>query len=138
MIVVRPDFVQKLADVKDAVVAVEGATGQAAENGRAAGFIVVDVAIHVTKHFVARLRVDLDANLIRHRARWAKQPGLFAEKTRHTVFQTIDGRVFMVNVVADLGRVHGGSHSRRRPRDRIAAHVDDCFGHGTFQVGITA
>src|SRR5205085_11273297 len=63
------DLVLELAEIKDAVVAVERPARHAGEDRGAAGFIVVDVAIEIAQQLVARLRVDVDGELIRHRPR---------------------------------------------------------------------
>ena len=85
VVVVRPDLVGQLAHVEDAVVAVERAAGDAAEHGGAAGLVVVDVAVGVAEQLVAGLRVDLDADLVGHRARRHEQGGLLAEQGRRRV-----------------------------------------------------
>src|SRR5204863_105119 len=62
-------LVLELADVENAVVALDGAAGNAAEDGGAAGLVVVDVAGGVADQLVAGLGVGLGADLVRHGAR---------------------------------------------------------------------
>ena len=41
----------------------------------------------------------------------------------------VDRRVFAEDVVADFGLGHGRPHGRRGPGHRVAAEVDELFGH---------
>ncbi len=86
VIVAGPNLVRKLTDIQDAIVAIERTAGDAAKSSGAAGFVVVDVAIDVAEQFIARLRVDLYANLVGHAARRHEQSGFLAEKARHALF----------------------------------------------------
>src|SRR5262249_10194281 len=75
----RPHLAVELGDIEDAVIALDGATGDAAEHGGAARFKVVNMASRLAQKFVAGLRVRLDAGLVRHRARGQEQGCLLAE-----------------------------------------------------------
>ena len=132
MIVVRPNLVLQLRHVEDAVIAVERPAGDAAEHRRAAGLVVVNVAIDIAEQLVAGLRVRLDADLVRHGARRHEQGRFLAEQFGDAFFQAVDGGVFVEDVVADLGGVHGRAHAGRRPGHGVAAQIDQWFRHDGF------
>jgi hypothetical protein len=82
------------------------------------------VTVRVAQEFVARLAVDADAQLVAHRAGGDEQGGLLAEEGGRFFLEPIDRGVFAVDVVADLGRGHGGAHAGRGAGERVAAEVD--------------
>src|SRR5262249_27347756 len=92
-------------------------------------FVVVDVARRFAEQFVAGLGVDLYGDLVRHGARRHEQGRLFAQEGGDAVLESVDGWVFIENVVADLCRLHGGPHGRRRLSHGIAAQVDQAVRH---------
>ena len=74
--------------------------------------------------FLAMLGVQADRRLIPHGAAGQKEPGLTAEDLRGARFQAIDGGILAVDVVANLGRSHGGAHRGRWLGDGVAAQID--------------
>ena len=130
VIVVRPDLPLELSHVQDAVIALQGPAHDAGQDGRTSRLVVVDVATDIAEEFVAGLRVDLDADLVRHRAGRHVQGSFFAEQRRDALLQPIHRRVFAEDIVADLGRSDGRPHTGGGPGDGIASEVDNGVGHG--------
>ena len=48
---------------------------------------------------------------------------------RRQGLQAVHGRIFAESVVADLGRLHGGTHFSRRPRRRLTSQINNSFRH---------
>ena len=126
----------ELADVEDAVRAVERSAGDAGEDRRAAGLVLEDVAIEIAEKLVAGTGVDAHGDLVRHRPRRHEEGRLLAEELGRAAFELADGRVLAEDVVADLGGGHGGPHAGRRPGDGIAAQIEDGTRHGTLSEGV--
>ena len=55
------------------------------------------------EHLVARLRVDLDADLVGHGARRHEQGRFLAEQVGDAFFQLVDGGILAEDVVAHWG-----------------------------------
>ena len=70
------------------------------------------------------------ASGVAHRAGGDEEGGLFAQPRRRQLFQLVDGWVFAVDVVADLGVIHRLAHGGRRVGDGVAAQVDAACGRG--------
>ena len=78
-------------------------------------------------HLLAGLGVQADGNLIAHGAGGNEQ-GCFAGKCLGgATLKKVDRGVFPVNIVAHLGRGHGGAHLRAGASDSIGAEVDHRF-----------
>ena len=75
-------------------------------------------------HFLAMLGVNLYRDDVAHGARRHEEAGFFAENLGGALLEAIDGRVFAVDVVADLGLGHGAAHGGRGTSDGIAAKID--------------
>ena len=93
----------------------------AAQNGGPAAFIAIGVGGLSHDILIAATAVTHHAHQIALRAARYKQGRFFAHRCGRQRFQSIDGRVFAVNVVAHFGRRHGFAHGRTGQRDRIAA-----------------
>ena len=93
-------------------------------------FVIEDVATLLADDFLAGPGVDLDRNGVAHRAAGHEDRGLPPEDLRGTRFQPVDGGIFAVNVVANLGVGHGAAHFRRGSRDRVAAEIGNRQSHG--------
>ena len=83
-----------------------------------------EVRARFANHFLAMLGVDLDGDGVAHGAGGNKEAGFFAHNFSGTLFQTVDGGVFAVYVVADFGFGHGAAHRGSGSRDGVAAEVD--------------
>src|SRR5262249_38011609 len=141
MIVDGPYLALELADVDDAVVAVDGPAGHAREHGRAADLELIDVAARLAEHLVAGLRVGLDADLVRHRAGGDEQCGFLAEEVGDFLLEPVDRRIFAEDIVAQLGAHHGGTHAGGGAGDGVAAEVDQVrhgASSGRIQAGRSA
>ncbi len=93
----------------------------AAENRGAAALVAVGVSFLTHEVFVAAAAMRHQGGQIALRAGGEEQRALEAEAFGHRGLQAIDGGVVAVHVVAH-GRVgHGGTHARRRARDRVTA-----------------
>jgi hypothetical protein len=90
------------------------------------------VAALLANHLLAMMSVQLDRDLVAHGPAGNKQRRLAPENGGRHGFQTIDGRVLAVHVVADFGFEHGPPHFGRRLGDGVAAQVDASSGkvHG--------
>ena len=87
--------------------------------GRGAGLVPHGVALDPDHHVVAGRAVELQRQLVGHRARGHEQRGFLAEQRRHALLQEVDARVLAELVVADLGLRHRAAHGRRGAGDRI-------------------
>ena len=80
--------------------------------------------------FVAGTAMDEDRDFVAHGAGRQEHRRFLAKPFGHHVAETIDRRVFAVDVVADLGLRHGTAHGRRGLGGGIAPQIDDarCVG----------
>ena len=78
----------------------------------------------IADHFFPVPRVQLDADGVAHGAGGQKQRRLLAKHLRDALFQSSDGGILAVNVVADLGLGHGAPHGGSRFGYGIAAQID--------------
>src|SRR5579859_2208270 len=85
---------------------------------------IKDVAALFADDLVSRAGVDLDGDLVTHGAAGNKDGGLAPEKLRSALLKAIDGWIFAVNIVADLGLSHGTAHLCRGLGHCIAAQID--------------
>jgi hypothetical protein len=67
---------------------------------------------------------DLDGDEVAHAAGRNEEGRFFAEDFGGAAFESIDGGIFEIDVIAHLGFGHGAAHGRRRPRYRVAAKVN--------------
>ena len=89
------------------------------ENHASVGhFPIEDVAALLADDFLSGLGVQLDRDLVAHRSRGHKNRRLTREDFSSTLLQSIDRRIFAINIVSDFGLGHGDAHFRR------------WFGHG--------
>ena len=91
--------------------------------------VVEDVAPPLEDDLRARARVDAQRELVAHRAGRDEERGLVPEDLGGLFLEEADGRVFPVDVVADLGLGHGLPHARRGFRDGVGAEVGDGNAH---------
>jgi hypothetical protein len=122
--IIRIDVLPDLRGRESAAVAGQRPDGRPGVEGDASAFGAVDVGQLIADHLVAGLGVDLDRDLIGHRARRAEDRRFHAEEVREFFLQGIDGLIVAKPVVADAGMHHGVQHRRRGPRDRVAAQID--------------
>jgi len=83
-------------------------------------------------HFLSRLRVQADADLVAHGAGGHVERRLAAKGLGSALLQKIDGGVLAVNVVANLSRGHRRAHLGRWFRNRIRTQIDDCCHYSPF------
>ena len=84
------------------------------------------------QHVRGRLRIELVAgtakqmqrDLVRHRRGREEDRLLLAEQLRAAPLQLVDGRIFALLLVPNLGRGDRGAHARGRLRDGVGAKVD--------------
>ena len=77
---------------------------------------------------LAVLGVQLDGDGVSHGAGRHEQARLLAEDLGGAPLQPVDGGVFAVHVVADLGLRHGAPHGGGRAGDGVAAQIDKLAG----------
>ena len=75
-------------------------------------------------NFVARLRVDFGANLVRHGAGGDEQSGFFTQQLGGEILQPVDGGIFAEHIIADLGLGHGPTHFRRGFGNGITTQIN--------------
>src|SRR6266850_3504805 len=85
--------------------------------------IQIHVAPLFANHFVAVMGPYFNADEVPHAPRGNKQRRLFPKNLRRPPLQSVDRRIFAVNVIPDLRLGHRPSHLRRRPRNRVAPQV---------------
>ncbi len=102
----------------------DGAEGAAGEVGDHAHLPIEDVGAGLAEDLLPVLGVELDGDLIAHGAGRDEEGGLALEDLGGGALEAIDGGVFGVDVVADLGRGHGLAHGGGGLGDGIAAKID--------------
>ena len=123
-IVAPVDVLADLRGGKPPVLALQQAHRGAGVRRYAAALVQIDVRQLVADHLIPGLRMDLDADLIGHRARRTEQRGLLAKQIRGLPLQLVDGLVLTEYVVTDLRLQHRFQHRRGRSGDGIASYVD--------------
>ena len=93
----------------------------AGEGGHHRHLPIEHVRPRFADHLLAVLRVQANGDLVSHGAGGNKDRGRFAEDLGGIFFETVDGGVFAVDVVADLGRGHGLAHCWGWPGDGVAS-----------------
>ncbi|MEJ2677183.1 MAG: hypothetical protein P8011_18725 [Acidihalobacter sp.] len=115
-----------LGEIERAVGAVgQGARMHAAQRRRTALFVVEDMRLRTEDHLVPAPAMGHDGDQVAHGAAGHEQRRLHAQALRGEPLEFVDGGVFAVDVVADLGPHHGLAHGLGRLGQRVAAHVDD-------------
>ena len=92
---------------------------------------VEDVAARLDDHLAAGARLEVDGELVAHRAGGDEERGRELEHRGGQLLEPADGRVLAVDVVADLGLGHGTAHGRGRAGHGVGAQVD----HGGYDSG---
>src|SRR5258706_7779092 len=85
--------------------------------------IQIHMAALFANHLVAMMRPNLDRNQVPHAPSRNKQRRLFPKNLRRPRLQSVHGRVFPINVIANLRRRHSSPHLRRRPSNGIATQI---------------
>ncbi len=111
-------------DIKHAEGTFDVLAGDTAEQGRAAGFVVGDVAVLFDVEFVAGLAVNLDGQLVCHGSRGSKDSCFHTAHFGDHGFEAIGGGVFADHVIADDGVENGFTHGGRGLGFGVAAEVD--------------
>ncbi len=86
--------------------------------------VVEDMAALFADDLLPVRGVQLDRDLVAHGAAGHEQRRFASEDLRRALLQPIDGRVFAVNVVANLGFEHGAPHLGRGLGYGVGAQVD--------------
>ena len=92
--------------------------------GRAAVLVDDDVRVLLRDQDVARPRVQLERDLVRHRRGRHEDRRLVAEQRRNPLLQRVDRRVLALLLVADGGLRDRAAHALGRLRDGVGAKVD--------------
>ncbi len=95
----RPDLVPR----QDAVRRRYRPRDAAREPGHHRQLVIQNMAARFADHFLAMLGQQLDCDRVAHRPGGHKQPGFFAEISAAAFFEAVDGGIFAIHVVADLG-----------------------------------
>jgi hypothetical protein len=83
-----------------------------------------DVRTFMADDLIARLRVHLDRDLIRHRAAWHKDRRLFAQHLREPPLQRNHRRVISQHIIAHLRASHRLTHAGSRLGHSVAAKIN--------------
>src|SRR4030042_5288 len=78
-------------------------------------------------HFIPRLGMGFDGQLIGHCPRGDEEGSLFSEKMGHLFLEGIHSRVFSKDIIPHLCFYHRLSHGRSRFSDRIASKINIIF-----------
>ena len=95
------------------------------EHGPAARLIAIGMRLLPDQVFVAALAMRHQRSEVGLRTGGKEQRRLEPEHLCSARLQRIDRRVVAEDIVADLGRRHGGAHARRGLGDGVAAQVDE-------------
>jgi len=90
---------------------------------------VEDVGLIPADDLIPTLGVRQHADQIPLRARCDQNCGFFPHALGGQLLQAIHRRVFVKDVVAQLGLIDRPAHLWRRQGDGIAAQIDHAFGH---------
>ena len=104
-----------------AIVAFHGTRQRTGERGHRGHFEIVNVAALFDDHFLPGPRVQFDRRLVSHGTGRHKKRCVFLKDFSRALLQTVDRRIFAVNVVADLGFGHSTPHRGRWFGNSIAA-----------------
>ena len=97
----------------------------------AADLVQDDVRALMNDDLVATLRMRPDRALVPHCPGRHEDRGFLPDDFGRQRFQSIDARVFVINVVADFSFEHGLTHRRGRACDGVASQIDE-LSHSTF------
>ena len=95
------------------------------QGGGAGGLVPEDVGLVSHDDLIAALAVGEDGHQVAHGAAGHEEAGFLAEHLGSAFLEAVDGGVFAVDVVADLGASHGLPHGLGGLGDGVAAQVDD-------------
>ena len=105
------------------------------EHRRAATFVLIGVSLLADDVFVTALAVGHQAQQVAHGARRNKQRRSKTQPFCQFGFQTIDRRIFAINVVTG-GRIgHRVEHPCGRLGDGVAAKIDNAHESGLGKQG---
>ena len=105
-----------------------GRTTHPENQARHRHLIIKDVATLFADDLLPVMRVYLDGNGVAHGSGRNKDGRLTAKNLRRAFFQSIDGWIFAINVVAHFGFGHGTAHLRRGFGNRVTTEVERGFG----------
>jgi hypothetical protein len=83
------------------------------------------VAAFLANNFVTVVRPNFYGDEVAHAARGNEKRCFFAENLGSTAFESTNGGVFEIDVVANFGFGHGATHRESGPRDSVAAQIDN-------------
>ena len=126
-IIAAIDVVAHVLGREPAVVAAQGPDRRTGMEGNAATLVQIGMGKLVADDLVTGLRVQLDGNLVGHRAARAEEPRFHPKQGSCLVLQGVDVLVFTVHVVADARSHHRGQHRRGGPCNGVGTHIDS--GH---------
>jgi hypothetical protein len=110
----------------------EGPRQQPGEGGHAADLVVDNVAAGVADHLAPRPAVEVQGDLIAHRAGGDEERRLHADGGRRLLLQAVDGRIFAEDVVPHLGLGHRPAHLRVGPGHRVGPQIDQLHSQSPY------
>ena len=108
--VIRPDHGPHLVGAQPAVRSLERAELEAGDHRRARHLVLEDVAVDFEDDFRSRLGMAEEGAEVAHRPAGDEERCLLADHLRGAVLQAVNGRIFIPDVIPDLGGRHGGAH----------------------------
>src|SRR3974377_1632724 len=121
-----PDRGSDLFPSEDAILAGSDGARHAAGDGRHGGKLVeINVAAFFANHFVTVVGPNANRDEITHTTCGNEQGRFLVEDLGRAFLKSIDGGIFAVDIVTDLGGGHGLTLFFAGAGDRIAAQVDD-------------
>ena len=120
----RPQVADHLVHGEQSAFRRNGADHAAAEPCHHGELVVQQVGARIADHFLPVLGEQFDADGVAHGAGGDEDRGFLAGDFRGAFFQTVDGGVFAIDVVAHLGLEHRPPHCGCGPGDGVTAQID--------------
>jgi hypothetical protein len=124
MHVVNPDGRLHLNGLEDSSISWDTQELNPRDHGSGAPFEVHSVGPGLDDHFISRLGVGFDGQLIGHRPRGYEEGGLLAQEPRGFFLKGIDSRVFPKDIISHRCRKHGLAHIGSWFRYRVTTKVN--------------
>ncbi len=120
----RPNQRKQLLRFDHAQVTVDRSGDDPGQLGEGGLFVIVDVRIAVAEELGPAVTMDANRDLIRHRAARHVDRRLLAQQFGGQLFQSLDGRIDVDQVIVDLGFGDRATHRGGRSGNGIAPQID--------------
>src|SRR2546430_17289756 len=92
--------------------------------GNTTSFILVDMSSGFTNHFISRMSMRLNSNLVRHCTRGGIQGTLHSKQSSCLAFKLVNRCVFSKNIIPYPGSSHGIHLPHRRLRKSVRSQLN--------------